>query len=168
MHGAVVWNAETIKLLTDEWNAGKSATQIALMIPNATRNAITGKLHRLGLLGTRPKDFKPFKPKLRDEEIFQETKTKTPRPPRIRTYAAAIKAEVVEAPIDDGSPISSIGIRLMELRRYHCRAILPEKDEDGLSMYCGNPRASYDGAYLSSYCPQHHRVYIDLRYLWRK
>jgi GcrA cell cycle regulator len=53
MHGFrndhIDWNVETIAMLTQMWADGKSSTQIALKIPNASRSAVIGKIRRLKL-----------------------------------------------------------------------------------------------------------------------
>lgn len=45
----VDWSDERIELLKKFWADGLSASQIAGQIPGASRNAIIGKVHRLGL-----------------------------------------------------------------------------------------------------------------------
>jgi GcrA cell cycle regulator len=45
----VYWTAEAIETLTSKWAAGWSHSQIAALIPNATRSAIAGKIMRLKL-----------------------------------------------------------------------------------------------------------------------
>jgi GcrA cell cycle regulator len=45
----VDWNVGAVEMLKAKWAAGLSASQIAPSIPNATRNAIIGKVMRLKL-----------------------------------------------------------------------------------------------------------------------
>ncbi|KZL14182.1 MULTISPECIES: GcrA family cell cycle regulator [unclassified Pseudovibrio] len=45
------WTAERVELLTKLWADGLSASQIAGELGNVTRNAVIGKVHRLGLSG---------------------------------------------------------------------------------------------------------------------
>ncbi|WP_068318224.1 GcrA family cell cycle regulator [Polycladidibacter hongkongensis] len=45
------WTAERVELLTKLWAEGLSASQIASELGNVTRNAVIGKVHRLGLSG---------------------------------------------------------------------------------------------------------------------
>lgn len=50
----VDWTEDRIAIVRALWNEGKSAGQIASYIGRpATRNAVLGKLNRLGLLGNR-------------------------------------------------------------------------------------------------------------------
>jgi GcrA cell cycle regulator len=49
------WTDERVELLKKLWSDGLSASQIAAELGNVTRNAVIGKVHRLGLSG-RAKD----------------------------------------------------------------------------------------------------------------
>lgn len=57
------WNDERVELLKKLWAEGLSASQIAGRIGAVTRNAVIGKVHRLGLSGrattTRLKSHRP-------------------------------------------------------------------------------------------------------------
>jgi hypothetical protein len=58
---AVDWNNEAIiAIVKDGWRDGLSYSQIAKLIPGATRNSVAGKVHRLGLpLRTKKVRLKP-------------------------------------------------------------------------------------------------------------
>ena len=44
------WTDERIEILKSLWSTGKSASEISAQLPGAlTRNAVIGKIHRLGL-----------------------------------------------------------------------------------------------------------------------
>ena len=43
------WTDERVELLTKMWGEGQSASQIAKELGGVTRNAVIGKVHRLGL-----------------------------------------------------------------------------------------------------------------------
>src|SRR3954462_2750237 len=45
------WSEPRVELLKKLWEAGHSASQIAAEIGDVTRNAVIGKVHRLGLSG---------------------------------------------------------------------------------------------------------------------
>ncbi len=45
------WNDERVELLKKLWSEGLSASQIACRLTGVTRNAVIGKVHRLGLSG---------------------------------------------------------------------------------------------------------------------
>ncbi|MTI18765.1 GcrA cell cycle regulator [Rhodobacteraceae bacterium RKSG542] len=56
------WTTERVELLTKLWAEGLSASQIAAELGNVTRNAVIGKVHRLGLSG-RTKSAPAAKPR---------------------------------------------------------------------------------------------------------
>lgn len=65
------WTDERVELLKKLWLDGLSASQIAKQLGGITRNAVIGKLHRLGLAGrnapttparTAPKAPRPVRP----------------------------------------------------------------------------------------------------------
>ena len=64
------WTDERVELLKKLWLDGHSASQIAKQLGEVTRNAVIGKVHRLGLSG-RATPSQPARP------VF-----KAPRPPR--------------------------------------------------------------------------------------
>ena len=47
----LTWSDERVEQLRKLWEAGLSASQIAAELGNVTRNAVIGKVHRLGLSG---------------------------------------------------------------------------------------------------------------------
>jgi GcrA cell cycle regulator len=47
----MAWNEERVELLKKLWAEGLSASQIASRLGGVTRNAVIGKVHRLGLSG---------------------------------------------------------------------------------------------------------------------
>ena len=55
MDAGATWTDERVELLKKLWADGLSASQIAGELGNVTRNAVIGKVHRLGLSG-RAKD----------------------------------------------------------------------------------------------------------------
>jgi len=66
------WTEERVELLKKLWAEGLSASQIAAELGNVTRNAVIGKVHRLGLSGrakptrsavSRPRRMRPPRPR---------------------------------------------------------------------------------------------------------
>jgi len=59
----MAWNDERVEMLKKLWAEGLSASQIAGRLGNVTRNAVIGKVHRLGLSGrattSRMKSMRP-------------------------------------------------------------------------------------------------------------
>ena len=48
----LTWTDDRVEQLKKLWEAGHSASQIAGELGNVTRNAVIGKVHRLGLSGS--------------------------------------------------------------------------------------------------------------------
>ena len=48
---ALTWSDDRVEQLKKLWEGGLSASQIAAELGNVTRNAVIGKVHRLGLSG---------------------------------------------------------------------------------------------------------------------
>ncbi|MEM1351305.1 MAG: GcrA family cell cycle regulator [Pseudomonadota bacterium] len=88
------WTDERVELLKKMWSEGQSASQIAKELGGVTRNAVIGKVHRLGLsnraASTTKSDTKSkttarveAKPKTATKAAEPETKTteaQTPKP----------------------------------------------------------------------------------------
>ncbi|MBN8290338.1 GcrA cell cycle regulator, partial [Rhodobacter sp. NTK016B] len=53
------WTDERVELLKKMWAEGKSASQIAKELGSVTRNAVIGKVHRLGLSSRTTGDSEP-------------------------------------------------------------------------------------------------------------
>src|SRR5262245_66120108 len=49
--GHAMWSDDRVELLRKLWSEGLSASQIASRLGGVTRNAVIGKVHRLGLAG---------------------------------------------------------------------------------------------------------------------
>ena len=62
----ITWTDERVENLKKLWQEGLSASQIAGRLGGVTRNAVIGKVHRLGLAGratnSRPKMHRPRRP----------------------------------------------------------------------------------------------------------
>ncbi len=58
------WTDERVELLKKMWTEGQSASQIAKELGGVTRNAVIGKVHRLGLsnrVGGKDEDEGPWR-----------------------------------------------------------------------------------------------------------
>ena len=72
------WTTDRIQTLSKLWLEGLSASEIARQLGGVTRNAVIGKVHRLGLSGRAAASAPSRAPR-----------TATPRPQRPRRVAAA-------------------------------------------------------------------------------
>ena len=72
------WSESRVTTLSQLWLDGLSASQIAKQLGGVTRNAVIGKVHRLGLSGRAPASAPARAPR-----------TATPRPKRPRRVSTA-------------------------------------------------------------------------------
>jgi GcrA cell cycle regulator len=95
----MAWTEDRVAKLTKLWAEGLSASQIAKELGEVTRNAVIGKVHRLGLSGRA----KPSRPKAKTGTKRTTAKAAPkPRAPRApsapRTPQQVVAAAVVPAP----------------------------------------------------------------------
>ena len=91
----MAWTEDRVEILTKLWADGLSASQIAKELGGVTRNAVIGKVHRLGLSGrakpsrpaTRRATAKPSAPRTRAVKPRVKAKPNTPSIPKIRPAA---------------------------------------------------------------------------------
>jgi GcrA cell cycle regulator len=92
------WTDERVETLKRMWAEGQSASQIAKELGGVTRNAVIGKVHRLGLSNRagEPAGADPVEP------AAKATSTKADPAPRVdpapRPEAAPVKPVVAERP----------------------------------------------------------------------
>jgi GcrA cell cycle regulator len=76
----MAWNDERVELLKKLWSEGLSASQIAGRLGGVTRNAVIGKVHRLGLSGrattSRMKSHRPRARTTATARRMQQQKTR--------------------------------------------------------------------------------------------
>lgn len=122
LDAAMTWTEERVELLRRLWMEGLSASRIAAEIGGVSRNAVIGKVHRLGLAGRG-----------KTEPVDEATPRKTERPaaaveePSVAAAAAPVPARpVLELVPDTGEardlavPISE-RVTIMELRESMCK-----------------------------------------------
>lgn len=137
------WRDETIELARVRWLAGKSASEIAAEIGDGmTRNAVIGKIARMGLSGrVKAPPPKPKRPR----------GARRPGPPR--TFSPArepVLAEPIEIPALN---FESLLIPLWEIKEGQCRwPIGDPRDVEGF-RFCGLPTQDE-----KCWCPSHWRV----------
>ena len=64
------WTDERVELLRKLWTEGHSASQIAAQLGGVTRNAVIGKVHRLGLSG-RGKSTRPSTARTKPQRTYR-------------------------------------------------------------------------------------------------
>jgi GcrA cell cycle regulator len=154
----VTWTDERVELLKKLWSDGLSASQIAAELGNVTRNAVIGKVHRLGLSG-RAKD-KAAAPAQRPRKAARTPSAPAPITPPDRSNVVvaplphalvAEKEPNVLVDEDVAIPMSE-RVTIMDLRESMCRWPMgdPTKPE---FRFCG--ARSITGL---PYCNHHARI----------
>lgn len=146
------WTAERESRLRSLWADGLSASQISTALGETTRNAVIGKLSRLGLTGRlQPRVKAP-----RQVSAIRRPSRKQPefisREEKARRQAARGIARMLgwEMPsFEPETPRPSLHVSLLDLNPDSCR--FPEGD--GPFLFCGRPRMA-----SSSYCEHCHKI----------
>lgn len=95
------WNDERVELLKKLWSEGLSASQIASELGEVTRNAVIGKVHRLGLSGRAKAAPAPVRPRTKASRP-EGQEARPHRPATIGNTALAQEPE--EAPEEAPAP----------------------------------------------------------------
>lgn len=132
LHPEITWTDEKIERLRILWGEGRSAGYIANDLGGVTRNAVIGKVHRLGI---EPR-AKPAPRKPRRVRRPRQKLTMMSEPP----LKPVILKQDLEQP--------SLGISVADLQEHHCRWI-PFDDR----LHCGHPKSNG-----FSYCAFHSRI----------
>ena len=126
------WTDERVELLKKLWQDGLSASQIAKQLGGVTRNAVIGKVHRLGLSGRAT----PSKP--------ARTTFKAPR--RLAEPTMTSHAPVTRY-VDEAPGTATV----LTLGAHMCKWPIGDPSMDNFT-FCG--RRSGDGPY----CAEHSQV----------
>jgi GcrA cell cycle regulator len=142
------WTDERVELLKKLWQDGLSASQIAKQLGGVTRNAVIGKVHRLGLSGRAA----PSKP--------ARTVFKAPRPARAVAAAPSAPRRIAE-PVATALQPQPSPVRYVEeepgmatvltLGAHMCKWPIGDPAMDNFT-FCG--RRSSEGPY----CHEHSQV----------
>ncbi|MGI9481709.1 MAG: GcrA family cell cycle regulator [Hyphomicrobiales bacterium] len=155
----MAWTDDRVEILKKLWAEGLSASQIANRLGGVTRNAVIGKVHRLGLSG-RATPSRAAKPKQR--------RTREPSHPSKATPSfhsagsAALKAAIEEAaetlPEPTPSPIRAVelppGSRcdILQLSDRTCRWPIGDPGTDEFCFCGATPKTGHP------YCEHHVQV----------
>src|SRR5438128_7943118 len=89
------WTDERVELLKKLWQDGLSASQIAKQLGGVTRNAVIGKVHRLGLSGRAT----PSKPQRTVFKAPRVSRPVTASPSAPRRLAEPVSNHPAPAPV---------------------------------------------------------------------
>lgn len=98
----MAWTDERVETLKKLWADGLSASQIAKQLGGVTRNAVIGKVHRLGLSGRAA----PSRPVRRP--VARPAAARTPRPAAAATPAPRAPADTAAAPAPAPAPVQTL------------------------------------------------------------
>ena len=155
------WTKERVELLKRLWSDGHSASQIAAEIGGVSRNAVIGKVHRLGLAGRvkpigpaaaqgRRKDDLPAEVEV--EMVVVEEPT-LPEPPAIVAHRPAPNFPLRPSPAPEPVALAvSERVTIMDLRDSMCRWPMGDPTSPEF-RFCG--ARSITGL---PYCTQHAQV----------
>ncbi len=100
------WTDERVETLKKMWGEGQSASQIAKELGGVTRNAVIGKVHRLGLSNRAGSGGSAAKPAPKDKPAAAAKPAAKPKPAAKAAPAAPEKKEEPELD-ENGIPISA-------------------------------------------------------------
>lgn len=98
------WTDERVETLKKMWGEGQSASQIAKELGGVTRNAVIGKVHRLGLSNRVGGAPEPVKAKPADPAPKSEARPTAAKPARTEAKPAAQRPEPAPAAPVQASP----------------------------------------------------------------
>ncbi len=159
------WTDERVELLRKLWLDGLSASRIAAeLAEGVTRNAVIGKVHRLGLSG-REKAPAPVNPLARARPKAPQSSARVPVSPQHQTAmpmrgntALAIQARPMAIPQVQRSsgdvviPMTE-HVTIMDLRDTMCRWPMGDPTSSEF-RYCGGKSTAGEGPY----CSMHSRM----------
>ena len=141
---AMGWNDERVATLRKLWAEGLSASQIAKQLGGVTRNAVIGKVHRLGLAG-RATPSRPAKRPVR----AARPRVISPTAPRLRpasSMPAVMIPELEPLKFDDGKAAT-----VLTLNESMCKYPIGDPTDAGFA-FCGRSAA------CGPYCQDHARL----------
>jgi GcrA cell cycle regulator len=151
------WTDERVELLRKLWSEGLSASQVAAELgPGITRNAVIGKIHRLGL-AERAKTVVSSRPRVAKtpRQVVQQRAAAIPVTHGNVALAYEAQTLVVARPRPEEEVVIPMSERvtLMELRESTCRWPMGDPTTPEF-RFCGGPSPIGGGPY----CAYHARV----------
>ena len=132
------WTDDRVETLTQLWTGGASASQIARSLGGVTRNAVIGKIHRLGLSGRAS----PSAPGARRAKPKGERRLRRPAP------APPVAQVVVTPRVAAPTPPETGTATIVSVRLGQCRWPIGDPLADGFCL-CG--RRAERGAYCAGH-----------------
>ena len=143
----MAWTDERVETLKKLWTEGLSASQIAQKLGGVTRNAVIGKVHRLGLSGRAT----PSRPVRRPAEPAQRVK-RAPARPAAQTAQPERETAPRPVPVEAQKLPSGEYATVLTLNNHICKWPIGDPD-DSEFRFCG--RKAGQG---SPYCEAHQQM----------
>src|SRR5207248_10990913 len=149
----LTWSDDRVEQLKKLWESGLSASQIAAELGSVTRNAVIGKVHRLGLSGRAksPSSAAPRQLKARPAQHMMRVPRPVSRGNTALAHAFEVELEPDPIAYDNVVPISQ-RLSLLELNEATCHWPIGDPASSEF-FFCG-------GKALTSlpYCAYHSRI----------
>jgi GcrA cell cycle regulator len=149
----LTWSDDRVEQLKKLWEGGLSASQIAAELGNVTRNAVIGKVHRLGLSGRAksPSSAAPRQRKARPAQQMMRVARPASRGNTALAHAFEVELEPDPIAFDNVVPMSQ-RVSLLELNEATCHWPIGDPASSEF-FFCG-------GKALTSlpYCAHHSRI----------
>jgi GcrA cell cycle regulator len=143
------WTDERVETLKKLWLDGLSASQIAKQLGAVTRNAVIGKVHRLGLSG-RATPSQPQRPVFKAPRAARPAPVAPPRRPAEAEVVVVVAPEPAPVPVVAAEEAGSATV--LTLGAHMCKWPIGDPSTDGFG-FCGR-RSEREGPY----CSEHARV----------
>ena len=138
----MAWDEQRVEQLKQLWSEGLSASQIASKMGGVTRNAVIGKVHRLGLSGRAT----PAKPQRgRTYEARSQNDFTSESPAQVEEKPIISEPEFPAAPLHTGGDLTTVAT----LKNNMCKWPVGDPASDEFH-FCGRPAAPG-----KSYCDYH-------------
>ena len=156
------WTEERVAELKKLWAEGHSASQIAKRLGSVTRNAVIGKVHRLGLSGratpSRPVKRPPRLARPKPQVLPRQASAAAPRPAggalavrsepaHVQTHISEAEANITPQRLPNGDMVT-----VLTVKDSMCKWPIGDP-ADAAFGFCGH--GTSEG---SPYCAEHARV----------
>ena len=148
------WTDDRVELLKKLWMEGLSASQIAAELGSVTRNAVIGKVHRLGLSGRAKSTSSASRPKRpQRNSVFGGRPARSAHRKNGNGFQvpATGEREIVSRPVAIEAPVP-LKLELIQLTEQTCKWPIGDPAQEDFH-FCGHSTKE-----SSPYCAYHSRL----------
>lgn len=160
------WTDERVETLKRLWLDGLSANQIAKQLGGVTRNAVIGKVHRLGLAG-RAAPSQPARPAYKPPRPVSDNVRKAVADHQTRSRATlrAVPPTSQDADAITGAMPRPLPVRyeapgaatVLTLGAHMCKWPIGDPSSEGFT-FCGKGANATGSTQRQAYCVEHARI----------